>query len=71
MALLCLAEVDVVPVEDPPLPAAGAVGVKVAAGLDTQEVAAEFAADAEEGARGLTVPFPAKLQAWASRLLAS
>jgi hypothetical protein len=53
------------------LPLEGAVGTKVALGLDTQEVAAALAAEVVAGATGLTVPFPAKLQAWPSRLLSS
>ncbi len=39
------------------------VGTKVALGLEMQELAAAFAADALVGAFGLTVPLPAKLQA--------
>ena len=67
-----LLEVGPLPEEGFPVPPlAGAVGVKVAPGSDTQELAAELAAEMDVGARGLTVPFPAKLQAWGSRLFIS
>jgi len=49
------------PVDPEPPELAGALGVKTAPGLLMQELAAAFAADAEVGARGLTVPLPAKL----------
>lgn len=50
---------------------AGALGVNVAEGLDKQELATELAWETEEGAWELTVAFPAKLQDWGLRLLAS
>lgn len=53
------------------LPPVGAAGVKMALGSEMHELAAEFAAEADVGARGLTVPFPEKLHASPSRLLAS
>jgi hypothetical protein len=53
------------------LPLEGADGTNVALGLEIQDVAAAFAAEVEVDARGLTEPFPAKLQAWPSRLLSS
>jgi len=40
-----------------------AVGVNTAPAFEMQELAAALAADVEDGANGLTVPFPAKLQA--------
>jgi hypothetical protein len=40
----------------------GADGVKVAEGLETQELAAAFAAETDDGAAVLTVPLPLKLQ---------
>ena len=49
----------------------GADGTNVALGSDTQELAAALAAETVDGARGLTEPFPAKLQAWPSWLLSS
>lgn len=48
-----------------------AVGTNVAPALGTHELAAALAAETVDGARGLTVPFPAKLQAWPSWLLSS
>jgi len=59
MAALCLLpEAEAVDVLVP-----APVGTKVALGLEMQELAAAFAADALVGALGLTVPLPAKLQA--------
>jgi len=49
-----------VAVDGPPLE--GGAGVKVAPGLDKQELAAASAAEAELGALLLIVPLPAKLQ---------
>lgn len=46
---------------------AGADGTKVADGLAIHELAAASAAETDEGASGLTVPFPAKLHACALR----
>jgi hypothetical protein len=46
-------------------------GTNVAPALDTQDVSTALAAETLEGARGLTVPFPAKLQAWPLWLLSS
>src|SRR5262245_41190433 len=62
---------DLDPEGDGPLLPLGAEGTNVAEGLDKHELAAAFAADTEDGAVGLTVPLPLKLQAWGSRLLAS
>ena len=56
---------------DPTLAVAGVVGVNVAEGSDKHELAAEFAADTDDGAEGLTVPFPAKAQEAGLRLFAS
>lgn len=70
--LLLLLEGELVPVPDEvPLGVLpeGADGMNVAPGLGIQEVAAALAAETVEDASGLTVPFPAKLQAWPSRLL--
>jgi len=61
----------VVVVACPALVEAAADGVKTAPGLEMQELAAAFAPERLEGARGLTVPLPAKLQAEAALLLAS
>lgn len=41
----------------------GVDGVKTADGLATQELAAAFAAETDDGAAVLTVPLPPKLQA--------
>ena len=46
-------------------------GVKTEPGLEMQELAAAFAAEALEGGLGLTVPLPLKLQACAFFRLAS
>lgn len=45
------------------LPPVGAAGVKTALGSEMHELAAAFAAEADVGARGLTVPLPEKLHA--------
>lgn len=76
-----LLELDLPPDEEPepepepeveaPLALVGAVGVKVALGLAMQELATALALAEEDGGEGLTVPFPAKLQACGSRLLSS
>ena len=58
MAALCLLPEAVEEVLAP-----APVGTKVALGLEMQELAAAFAADALVGAFELTVPLPAKLQA--------
>ena len=47
--------------EPVPVPV-GAVGTNVAEGLLKHELAAAFAADTVDGAAGLIVAFPAKLQ---------
>jgi hypothetical protein len=60
--LLAEGELDP-PLDEVPLGVEGAEGTNVAPGLDTQELAAALAAETVDGARGLTVPFPAKLQA--------
>jgi len=58
------------PVE-PPAEVGTEDGVKTALGLATHELATAFAAETLEGAEGLTVPLPPKLQAEACLLLAS
>ena len=62
VAPLCVPPDFDVPVALPvALDAAAAVGTKVALGFEIQELAAALAAEAD-GADGLTVPLPAKLQ---------
>lgn len=56
---------------DPPADVGTDDGVNTALGLATHELATAFAAETLEGALGLTVPLPLKLQAACCLLLAS
>jgi hypothetical protein len=67
-SLLCF---DVTVLVGAPAEEEGADGVNVAPGLLKQELAAAFSADTEDGALGLAVALPAKLQLPEERFCAS